>query len=81
MKKSVFKAIVAAVCVVAAGMGGIKAYNAGNQSEANMLLSENIEALSGTEKVPVCIFAYGGYCVQNINGQIVVVPNMRIIYI
>ena len=46
MKKNVFKTMVAAVCVVAAGMGGMKAYNAGNQSEANMLLSENVEALS-----------------------------------
>ena len=42
MKKNVFKTMVAAVCVVAAGMGGMKAYNAGNQSEANMLLSENV---------------------------------------
>ncbi len=81
MKKNVLKTMAAAVCVVVAGMGGIKAYNAGNRSEANMLLSENVEALSGSEKTPVCIFAFGGCCVQNINGQIVVVPNMRIIYI
>lgn len=81
MKKNVMKTMVATVCVLVAGMGGIKAYNAGNRSEANMLLSENVEALSGSEKTPVCIFAFGGCCVQNINGQIVVVPNMRIIYI
>lgn len=46
MKKNAMKTMVATVCVVAAGMGGIKAYNAGNQSEVNMLLAENIEALS-----------------------------------
>ena len=56
--------MVAAVCVVAAGMGGMKAYNAGNQSEANMLLSENVQALSGGETVwyGVCIFSPGSIC-------------------
>ena len=52
MKKNVIKMAVAAVCVVAAGMGGMNAYNA-NQSEADMLLSENVEALSSGD--------YGGY--------------------
>ena len=46
MKKNVIKTAIAAVCVVAAGMGGLKAYNAANQSEANLLLAENVEALS-----------------------------------
>ena len=46
MKKNVIKMAVAAVCVVAAGMGGMKAYSAANQSEANILLAENVEALS-----------------------------------
>ena len=46
MKKNVIKTAIAAVCVVAAGMGGMKAYNAANQSEANVLLAENVEALS-----------------------------------
>lgn len=46
MKKNVIKMTFAAVCVVAAGMGGMKAYNAANQSETNLLLSENVEALS-----------------------------------
>ena len=45
MKKNVIKTAVAAVCVVAAGMGGLKAYNVANQSEADMLLAENVEAL------------------------------------
>ncbi len=49
MKKNVVKMAVAAVCVVAAGMGGMKAYNAANQSEANVLLAENVEALSSGE--------------------------------
>ena len=46
MKKNVIKTAVAAVCVVAAGMGGFKAYNVAAQSETDMLLAENIEALS-----------------------------------
>ncbi len=46
MKKNVIKTAIAAVCVVAAGVSGMKAYNAANQSEADMLLSENVEALS-----------------------------------
>lgn len=46
MKKNVIKTTFAAVCVIGAGMGGLKAYNAANQSEADMLLSENIDALS-----------------------------------
>jgi hypothetical protein len=46
MKKNVIKMTFAAVCVVAAGVSGMKAYNAANQSEADMLLSENVEALS-----------------------------------
>ena len=37
---------VAAVCVVAAGVSGMKAYNVANQSQAEMLLAENIDALS-----------------------------------
>lgn len=49
MKKNVIKTTVAAVCVVAAGMGGFKAYNAAAQSETDMLLAENVEALSETE--------------------------------
>lgn len=46
MKKNVIKMAFAAVCVVAAGMGGMKAYNTANQSEADLLLAENVEALS-----------------------------------
>lgn len=46
MTKIFIKTAIAAVCIVATGMGGMKAYNAANQSESNMLLSENVEALS-----------------------------------
>ena len=46
MKKNVIKTAIAAVCVVAAGMGGMKAYNTANQSQADMLLAENVDALS-----------------------------------
>lgn len=51
MKKKFVKTMVAAVCVVAAGVSGMKAYNAANQSEADMLLAENVEALSSGEIV------------------------------
>lgn len=51
MKKNVIKTAVAAVCVVAAGLGGFKAYNVANQSQANLLLAENIDAFS-TETEP-----------------------------
>ncbi len=45
--------MVAAVCVVAAGVGGMKAYN--NQSEENVLLAENVEALAKEKKAEVII--------------------------
>ena len=64
MKKNVFNAMVVAVCVVTAGMGGLKAYNGSNQSETNMLLSENVEALSQSENQIPCYFA-AGECVFN----------------
>jgi len=49
MKKNVMKTMVATICVVAAGMGGMKAYNSGNLSETSMLLAENVEALTQLE--------------------------------
>lgn len=51
MKKKVFKTMAAVVCIAAAGMGGMKAYNAANQSKINMLLMENVEALSQNEVI------------------------------
>ena len=62
MKKNVIKTAIAAVCVVAASMGGMKAYNAANKSEANLLLEENVEALSQDEGYYDCGLAgcYGG---------------------
>lgn len=64
MKKNVFKTMVAAACVVAAVMGGMKTYNAGGLSETSMLLSENVEALSGGEPgtIIACIAAPGYVC-------------------
>ena len=50
MKISTMKTAIAAICVVAAGFGGVKAYNAMNQSETDMLLAENVEALSRSVK-------------------------------
>ena len=43
------KTAIAAVCVVAAGFGGVKAYDAANQSDTGFLLAENVEALSSGE--------------------------------
>lgn len=45
MKKNVIKTAVAAICVVAASMGGT-AYNVANQPQIDMLLAENVETLS-----------------------------------
>lgn len=52
MKKNVIKTAIAAVCVVAAGYGGMKAYNAANQSETDLLLAENVEALTVGDVLP-----------------------------
>lgn len=51
------KTAIAAVCVVAASFGGMKAYNNVNQSEADLLLAENVEALSWDEgdAIDACI--------------------------
>ena len=49
MKKKVFKTMAAVVCIAAAGMGGMKAYNAANLSKTDMLLTENVEALAEDE--------------------------------
>lgn len=46
------KTAIVAVCVVAAGFSGMKAYNNANQSEADLLLAENVEALSAGEWDP-----------------------------
>lgn len=46
MKRLVVKSAFAVVCVVAASMTGFKAYNAANQSKTDMLLAENVEALT-----------------------------------
>lgn len=64
MKKNVMKTMVATVCVVATGMGCMKAYNAGNQSDANVLLAENVEALSQSEGGgrSYCIYCPGFVC-------------------
>ena len=72
MKKNVIKMAVAAVCVVAAGISGMKAYNAANQSEADMLLSENVEALSSGDKdngSGQCLPAPGWICWLNSQGD------------
>ena len=47
--KRKLKLALASVCVVAAGFGGMKAYNAANQSETDLLLAENVEALTHGE--------------------------------
>ena len=45
-KKKVMKTAFAAICVVAAGISGMKAYNIANLSKSDMLLAANVEALS-----------------------------------
>jgi hypothetical protein len=48
--KRKLKLALASVCVVAAGFGGMKAYNHYNNNQlASNLLSEDVEALSNTE--------------------------------
>lgn len=59
MKKKVIKMAVAAVCVVTAGVGGMNAYDAANQSETDMLFAENVEALSSGEARIGCVNASG----------------------
>jgi len=65
--KRKLKLALASVCVVAAGFGGMKAYNAANQSEADLLLAENVEALTASEAdgdciVSQCVFSGYGVC-------------------
>ena len=70
MKKNVIKTAIAVVCVVAAGVGGMNAYNAASQSEANVLLSENVEALSAGDAYPCggCP-RWGGRCYEPWGGD------------
>jgi len=79
MKKNVIKTAFAAVCVVAAGVSGMKAYNVANQSQTNLLLAENVEALSDNIEDlemeiffnPPCFPAENSQCTHAImvNGQ------------
>jgi hypothetical protein len=74
MKKNVMKTMAATVCVVAAGMGGMKAYNVSNLSEADMLFAENVEALSqgddaGTVCNTYCTYSSGNRCTFQYNNQ------------
>ena len=58
------KTMLAAVCVVAAGVGGFKAYNAVNQPGMYMFIAENVEALTAGESEGDCVMsqcAFGGY--------------------
>ena len=64
MNRNLIKSAFAIACVVAASVSGIKAYNASNQSEASVLLMDNVEALSVPEiKIP-CYFS-SGICTFN----------------
>lgn len=49
MKKKVIVTAFAAVCLVAAGVSGLNVYTVTNQSEVDILLTENVEALSQEE--------------------------------
>ena len=64
MKKKSIKSAFAIACVAVASVSGIKAYNVANQSQTNMLLMENVEALSQSNEVGDCIDSecdFGGY--------------------
>lgn len=52
MKKNVIKTAIAAVCIVVAGVTGMKAYNVANQSKASILLAENVDAFCSSEPEP-----------------------------
>jgi len=51
MGKKIIKMSVAAVCVVAAGVIGMKAYNVADQAKVNMLLAQNVDALSAGDYI------------------------------
>lgn len=62
--KKLMKTMVAAVCMVTAGVGGFKAYNAVNQPGVYMFIAENVEALTAGESVGDCVESqcgFGGY--------------------
>ena len=63
MKKSVFKSAFAIACVVAASVSGFKAYDQNNKNvaAANMLLAENVEALSAGDGILDTIIGLFGY--------------------
>lgn len=69
MKKKTMKTMLAAVCVLAAGFGGMKAYNAANQSEGNSLFVENVEALSAGECNYWCHSTQCGTCANGYGGN------------
>lgn len=82
MKKNVMKTMVATVCVVAAGMGGMKAYNIANMSEADMLFAENVEALSQGDDYRAicdeyCTRSQGENCGVYYNHQYVICCDMK----
>ena len=50
--KKIFKTAMFAVAVMAAGYGGVKAYNIANLSQKDLLIYENVEALSSDGDCP-----------------------------
>ncbi len=78
MKKNFIKTAFAVVCVVAAGIGGYKAYSAANQSETNQLLTENVEALSQSEIINTwCKVSQNGVC-QGATSMYCFADNIRV---
>lgn len=55
------KTMLAAVCMVAAGVGGSKAYNAVNQPGVYMFIAENVEALTAGESLGDCVESQCGF--------------------
>lgn len=59
--KKIKKTMLAAVCMVAAGAGGFKAYNAVNQPGVYMFIAENVEALTAGESLGDCVESECGF--------------------
>ena len=59
--KKIMKTMLAAVCMVATGVGGFKAYNAVNQPGVYMFIAENVEALTAGESLGDCVESQCGF--------------------
>ena len=81
MKKKFCKSFVAFAAVAVVGFGSYKAYGsylAANMSEEDLLLAENVEALSETQETgygEICVRISGGPCYVRTFGPKEYIPN------